>query len=340
MSGAGIPYHLRPNKAVDRNAFIECLQHISSICDIKKYRYVSLGGPFLEDLKLIHTQLGINDLVSLEQADHVFKRQNFNMPLNCIECLHKNSGEYIDENDFSNVNYIIWLDYASSKERPQQLTEIATLLGRLKEFDILKITMNANPDTFGSVESISEDTSQVRRTPTAIEKSTKRLNTLRSQINKSFIPSDLDNDALTKHKIPITFSRIIQKVANESLKDSLLYAQPITAFHYTDSSHQMFTITLILLSKKDDNKQREIINRIDQWGIGTTQWAESQEINMPELTAKERLCLDSFLPHSSPDEIIKKLPFSFAENQNEELSKIKCYKRYYRLFPHFSRVLL
>lgn len=58
MSGASIPYHLRPNKAIDRYAFLELLSKVDRYidCDISQYKYVGFGGHSLEDFKYIHSR--------------------------------------------------------------------------------------------------------------------------------------------------------------------------------------------------------------------------------------------------------------------------------------------
>ncbi|WP_407928292.1 O-methyltransferase, partial [Collimonas silvisoli] len=55
MSGAYVPYHLRQNKAVDRQLFVDLLTKLNRYKAIGDYSYVSFGGPYLEDFKLVHS---------------------------------------------------------------------------------------------------------------------------------------------------------------------------------------------------------------------------------------------------------------------------------------------
>ena len=67
MSGERVPYHLRPNKFVERALFVELLSHINAVHPIADYVYVGFGGPYLEDFKILHQHFGIKNMLSLEQ---------------------------------------------------------------------------------------------------------------------------------------------------------------------------------------------------------------------------------------------------------------------------------
>jgi hypothetical protein len=58
MSGSEVSYNLRPNKFVERQLFVELL---TKICrqPPSKYAYISLGGPQLEDHRLMHRRLAV-----------------------------------------------------------------------------------------------------------------------------------------------------------------------------------------------------------------------------------------------------------------------------------------
>lgn len=145
MSGSSLPYHLRTNKAIDRRIFFDLLANISPILPrkIQQYKYISMGGPMLEDHHLLHHELGMSKLESIEKDAAALSRQNFNKPFGCISCLHKDTGGFIrDYNESEPV--IIWLDYTAPKWS-SQFIECADLLKNLNAFDILKVTFNANP---------------------------------------------------------------------------------------------------------------------------------------------------------------------------------------------------
>lgn len=343
MSGSSIAYHLRKNKAVDRNLFIEFLGIFNTQKNLKTYRYVSLGGPFLEDLKQIHSQLGLVDLVSLEEDESVIDRQRYNLPYSCIECKNMNSANYIDTNDFSDKPYIIWLDYADAKKRPHQLLEIESILKRLKPYDILKITMNANPETLFNKDFTYDQKSKKDVRITNDQKAVERLKKIQSTIKKEYLPSDLKSSDLETSNFPMTLSRIIHKVTNEALHTHNITAHPILSFNYNDASHQMYTLTLILLPKKSDSteslKINQFIDLIKQWEVSTLEWGQSKEINLPDLTAKEKFFFDEKLPCQTAQQIADELPFKFSKKDKINLKQINSYKLFYRSISHFTKVV-
>jgi hypothetical protein len=70
-NGSSVPYRLRPNKAVDRELFLALLVRLAATMKIENHQYVGLGGPFLEDFRLIHARLGINDMVCIESEENM-----------------------------------------------------------------------------------------------------------------------------------------------------------------------------------------------------------------------------------------------------------------------------
>src|SRR5438128_1087470 len=81
MSGATLPYHLRPNKAVDRLLFVDLLARLDSAVSIAdNYEYVGLGGFTMEEFRMIHERFYELPLKSLEENRQVERRARFNAP--------------------------------------------------------------------------------------------------------------------------------------------------------------------------------------------------------------------------------------------------------------------
>src|SRR5688572_9623398 len=94
-TGGFVPYHMRPNKAVDRQLFVELLAKVNRFRPIRSYTYIGFGGSFLEDFKLIHTSFGSRKMISIEEDLNVLNRQKFNVPLRCITRRHQTSGDFV-----------------------------------------------------------------------------------------------------------------------------------------------------------------------------------------------------------------------------------------------------
>ena len=218
MSGGRVAYHLRPNKAVDRHVFIELLTRIHAYRSLAKYAYVGFGGPFLEDFRLVHSQFGLTKLISLEEDDIVLKRQQFNKPLSNIRCLLRNSGDFIATYN-PKSNAIIWLDYAAPKQVRAQIEEMQGLLPRLLENDVLKITVNASPETLGRKQSHTPD-----------QRDAHRLSVLKSRIG-GFLPNGVTPSEMTSSGLASLIYRAILRAARDAMRGApRLRFVPLTTF--------------------------------------------------------------------------------------------------------------
>ena len=149
MSAASsLPYQLRPNKAVDRELFLSLLARVSGSLRIETYAYIGLGGPFLEDFRLIHSRLGITDLVCVEEEEAVHRRQLFNRPAPCVDCKHDTLEEFIDSTEFEKP-VIIWFDYTDPKKITDQIERFSETVLFVRLNSILRITLNANAGSLG-----------------------------------------------------------------------------------------------------------------------------------------------------------------------------------------------
>ena len=220
-------------------------------------------------------------MISLEQDIETWKRQKFNKPVSCIECLNKSSGEFIENFERDN-DIIIWLDYTSPKYLLNQLQEFQSLLTTLFPNDIVKITLNANASSLFNGDSKStEDIKQYR-----FEK-------LRNDIG-NLIPAKVTSDLMIHKEYPQALFFIVERVSKLALSSLRTYFQPLTCFSYTDGQ-QMFSITGILLEKGQEDENINMLSRtgILDWKLSKTTWEESPTvINVPDLTIRERLLAD------------------------------------------------
>ena len=96
---------------------------------LEKYHYIGLGGPFLEDFRLVHARLGIGrDDERRRSEEEVHKRQLFNRPIASIECVHSTLEDYLDAHDFDRPA-IVWFDYTAREPSPTQIERFARTIG-------------------------------------------------------------------------------------------------------------------------------------------------------------------------------------------------------------------
>ena len=244
MSGANVAYNLRPNKFVERQLFIELL---AKTCrgSSDRYMYISLGGPQLEDQRQIHRQFGFTSLVSLEEDLVAYQRQLFNLRPSCITCLNQTTHDFVIDFDkfmeqFSDKTYIVWLDYTSPSKRLEQLNEFQILLGKMQSGDLLKITLNVNPDTLGaSRKGESPDDLQARRLPY-----------LRRQLDDYFPSFHVEPKQMTIEGLIPIFCDAVKTASLRAVQNTpRLDVNPLAIFYYNDGFLPMLKVTVYLTKR-------------------------------------------------------------------------------------------
>ncbi|MDC9818696.1 O-methyltransferase [Pectobacterium polonicum] len=321
MSGNSLPYHLRTNKSIDRKIFFDLLSHLSSILPskIQEYKYISMGGPMLEDHHILHHEYGMTNLLSIERDKGTLSRQVYNRPYGCIRCEQNTTREYI--NNFNEVDpVIIWLDYTDTKWATQ-FQECESLLNNLKEYDILKVTFNANPDV--------------------LKDSTKnKIDLFKEKANYHLISENLtENDVQTMPNFAKTICDIFQTITQNSLGDYDLIFYPLLQFRYIDNRHQMFTITGIVLSESNTFIKSYHDYVVDaSWDYNHNEWGDINEINVPILTQQERYAINQLLPKLDGGDL-NSLPFILDKNKEKSERMVRNYIKYYRYIPTFQQTL-
>lgn len=330
MSGQRVPYHLRHNKAIDRNLFLELLTMINRYVHISKYTYIGFGGSFLEDFKLIHNQTGIKSMISIENDKRVVKRQNFNRPINCIDLRQIDSEKFIEDYSLDS-SVLIWLDYADPKALSKHLNEVESLASKLKHGDVLRVTLNAN------IKTLRGDNARPAEGKTIQDERYEKFN---NRYDKYVTGENAATiyELMTPEGYPTILCKALKYVLKKGTDGLPVYFQPLTAFAYNDSYHTMLTFCGIILMR---NEEKDFFNKteINKWKLSTVKGEPAKKIDIPELSIRERLLIDSLLPELSASEIIKRLKFYTGEDRNETLKEIENYRKYYRHYPYFSKVI-
>lgn len=326
MSGVSIPYHLRANKAIDRYAFLELLSKIDRYSSIFQYKYIGFGGHSLEDFKYIHSRFGLENMLSIEECADVYNRQKFNQPHNCIDCLLQSSSQFIDEFQRTQET-IIWLDYMKAKELRKQIEEFQATISKLELLDIIKITVNAHPASYVPCHDMNTG-----------EMQDARINHLKKMLGEIFPSADVKGDMMTEKKFPEALCLVLKYAANKAMSEQTdIYFQPLTAFSYADGQ-QMLTVTGIILERNEKQGFLDQTN-IDKWELSNIDWKPPRRINVPDLTIKERLHIDSRLPNSEAKTIQDELGFLFDYKKSVSLEMLETYVLFYRQSPYFSRIV-
>ena len=77
-----------PTKRLTACCSVEAIQRIADLKDLTEYTYFGLGGPFLEDFRILNDFFGDLKSVSIEVNEEVIKRQQFHLPRRDIRLRH------------------------------------------------------------------------------------------------------------------------------------------------------------------------------------------------------------------------------------------------------------
>ena len=330
-------YHLRPNKYIDRNLFTQCLFYLKRILPIEDYYYIGFGSFLFDDFKMMHTQLDISNMISIENDPNVCRRAKFNKPYSCIQIENCDSSDYISSMDMGDKNCIFWMDYTSPSDLGRQISDFCSLLDSSNPKDIIRITLNANPAALnGKIQSEDEDDSDAIAMLTAEEVHRKRLATLKARIG-DYLPEDVEPDQMTRGAYPIVLLRTLEKAAMSVLFENPPYQNrfilPLFSSVYEDGQ-QMLTLTGIVLDDRDEAKS--VKECLSKFSPITFSWDKPVQIEIPPLTQKEIIYINNLLPCENAKQQIKdNLSFSIAKD-----SAIDSYISFYKYYPNFHHVSL
>lgn len=330
-SGAYTPFHLRQNKSVDRELFLGLLSKLGACLDIERYCYIGMGGAFLEDFRLVHARLGIVDLVCVESSEDVHKRQQFNRPVSCITLKHETIERYMNTTKFD-CPVILWLDYTNSKGLKGKINSFCQYSLDLPIGSILRVTLNANSDSLDETfDELDFGTSHENATEDLSPKDTlwqdraKILKRFKSELGP-IVPIDLTPSDMSKRNYGKSLLRTLRSAINGKLKRSNKCAVWMLSTLYADGEQQMVTATILIGSETDQS----VNDVMSSWEY-VSEPDEPLVLDMPVLSTLERLTM------ASCDDPKEKIDYKL-HNSNMGMDPFVSFKKYYRFFPHFSRV--
>lgn len=343
MTGSSLAYRLRPNKAVDRELFLSLLTRLTPHFGLEKYHYIGLGGPFLEDFRLLHSRIGIGRkrkgrtvgrLTCVESKPEIYKRQRFNRPVASIKCVNSTIEKFLDTTTISKPA-IIWFDY--TKATASHIHRFATTIGTVPIGSILRITLSANPgeghDDEPSGMNLLANVAGSEAADQAPPKLTKmewRLQRFKERLGV-LVPSGLAAESMTTQNFGPTLLQVlklaVEKQALGFTDRRIVWA---LATHYADDQ-PMVTATLIVCHPGDTSAE----TLAKKWEFYSTP-DTPHTIELPALSSLERLTMEC---KSNAQKI---LGFDLAKVMESKLgvSPIEVFKKFYRFYPHFSRVEL
>lgn len=321
MAGRTSAYLLRPNKSVDRLLFADLLERVDVSLGIgERFTYVGMGGTYMEDFRLLHERFPRMKMVSLEERPQVSLRQRFNRPHSAIRFLPQSSKQWIEQNLPGTLPQIIWLDF-QGKQRHDQISQFQSLVAGAVKPSILRLTLDVSNETLGGNTTPKE-----------------KLDRLKSQLGP-LLASDITVDVFVERGLEDILRDVVFRAASQALKNQpSVRFQPLLVVSYKDTS-RMLTVTG-LVGNRDDLEAVIERSGLREWEYSWLRSNTTLKIDLPELSARERLSLNQMLPAKSTKVslIHKAFGFWLADEEQESEAMLASYIQFARHYPQFARV--
>ena len=333
MTQALREFAFRKNKFVDRRLFVDALARMRCVRPLDEYLYIGMGGPSLEDHRALHSMLGIEMLLSFDENVSLIERQKLNAPSEKMRYLHMSAKELVDQLDAvirdagfpDDAGRIIWLDYMKPGQLGHQLQEFRGLLSALEANDVVKITLNADPDSLGRPK---KDESTNVDADTAL--TAHRITVLKSRLAE-FGPAKIGEADISKNGFPSILAKSVEKVVNDAFPpSSSLTLAPISLIRYADGL-QMLTICAAVLDSTSDKSAFARKTGFSTWPLYSATWDQIHHVDIPFLTAQERALLEHQISRSEEP---NSLGVFFEGDVETALTQYKLFRRYYPNFQH------
>ena len=326
-SSPGAGYKLRPNKAVDRELFLSLLVRLAVPLGIDGYQYIGLGGPFLEDFRIVHTRLGINDMICVDEDEETHKRQLFNRPVESINCVHSNLEQYLDSSEFEKP-VILWLDFTDPRGIQAQIETFSQQIEVLPTKSILRITLNSNASSLGDPNkkevAVKVDGQGDSPLPTLQEW---RLARFKKRFPDHY-PATIKTEDMTQKNYGSLLLQVL-KLAGERAALNVPGRKLVWCFssQYKDGQTMVTTTLMLLDAQKNGIDLEELVSKWEYHCSST----DPHVLDLPALSTLERLTMES------SDDPKSKLDYQLPKSELDT-DPIITFKKYYRVYPHFSRV--
>ncbi len=329
-------YHLRPNKAVDRFLFLEVIRALNLYCDLGRHTYISLAGPFLEDVRVLAHEFPELRFVTVESDEETHKRQMFHRCSRKISFHHREFGDFL-ATDFPLGPTITWADYTDMTR--ECLSEISDIARKATPLSLIRITVNAETPVYHEL--------SIRWGQKTLPRSQKRqfevfLQNFQEKYAMEYVAYD---DSLftwsffQKEKYPTLLMNMLETVIKVSCSHPKQF-MPLHAAMYSDGT-VMLSFTGLFC---DANERDKLLKHFEaEKLLSSGEPVTVERIDVPALTTKERLLLEPLLPSTdqSGKSCLKELGYLIEGDGSEKLSayKMQQYEQHYRFYPFFGKLV-
>ena len=306
------PYHLRPNKAVDRLLLLEAIRLLERVEDLSEYTYYGFGGPYLEEFRLLYEFCPQVKMVSIEADNETYKRQEFHLPCGSLKLMKADFRSFLSQYDPDDQKSVFWLDYTGLEF--SAFDDFMLLIGRVASNSVVKISLRAEPTDY-------------------IERSEE----FRAKFDAVMPDSSADPPRRFKD-FTVLVQSMVRVAAQRVLPSGMEHTfQPISSFYYSDGTG-MLTVTGIVCRHEETKRFRNIFRK---WPFANLNWRSPKRIDVPILSTKERLYLAKLLPcdRDAGNRLMKALGYLVDANRSSSVAKMRQYADFHRYFPYFVRAI-
>lgn len=329
------PYHLRTNKAVDRLILVKQIKAAiaAEVGLISTSTYHSLGGPFMEDLNLIHRDIPKIPLICIESNEQTHLRQKNHVFSKNLKLINETIEDFLIHTYQPITPDIFWLDFTDFDLKCLQAAQ--NLLSKLLPGSLLRITVAAqNPLGRFDLPNEIEDTTKEEIRASRLASFKKKFE---AYLPQNFIPTESTN---SQKSFNLVIQKIIQTAISESLDKSgdreFLHIQ---SCHYNDGT-PMLSVTG-LISERSKLKITE--KKLNKSGLNIDKnWVAIDEVNLPFLSLQERLILNKVLPHADNPALVGEvlqatLNYHIDDSERKSIAALSQYAEYRHEYPTFVR---
>lgn len=328
------PYHLRPNKAVDRVLLIETLHRLQGLNYDRTDGpsvpvppvYYGFGGPFLHDFRLLNGYFPHLDLVSIESSEQTFKRQKFHRVSKKLKLKHSDVGSFLDTEFPDGQVCTFWLDYTNAKA--QRFEELRSLLGKVGPGSVVKITIPAAIEIPRLEMNVSG----------SVHEEYERFVAEIGQSYDPYLKTEFREEDLRSARLVDRFQEMVRVASDRAAVERGLQFQCLQSFFYADHT-PMLSVTGVLC---DDGGATLLQQGFETWELGNTTWAQPQRIQLPILSLKERLHLEPRLPITADSvrSLDKALGYHVDDGPESSKRGLQQYRKFHSYYPDFAKVSL
>ncbi|MDP9223224.1 MAG: hypothetical protein M3P18_05110 [Actinomycetota bacterium] len=292
-------YALRPAKHIQRRMTIDALRRLRAFSPLGDYEYVGFGGLEFVDFELVHRELGISRMVSIEKDFKRADRYRFNVPFSGIRLdFDRASGVLPTLLDEPKLR-IVWLDY-ECRLNLEVLQDVNTALRKLLAGSVLLVSVNAQGPR------LKEE----------------RLDALAKDVEPDRVPPATTDASLAKWGWAQTSHRILsaEAAAEIARRSDGAAMEQLFHFRYADGA-RMLTWGGILVAPANRPTYEGLFDHLPQVRRADE---EPYEIAPPVLTIREALALNAQLPETPPDDL---------EAHGMSTAELHSYANLYRWYP-------